>query len=187
MVEAELTFLADEHDYVKPSILKIFDQKTPIGDDSSVGSEIEKLNYDHLFKKPQQKIYQWSNISIFLCCFAVVILLMSWRPHEHDSSVHSMFLSNYDSMLYGKLCVVPCLVKLDNELPIEVVAVKMIVEDIGEAIGINETSLTVGWEVFTKSPDGIAEYSGLLGSLEVTAGAETEFIGEYDIANMLNR
>jgi len=186
MVEAELTFHADEHDYVKPSILKIFDSKSPVVvDDSSIASEIEEVNYAHLFKKPRQKIPQWSNISIFLCCCAVVILLMSWRPHEHDSSVHSMFLSNYDSMLYGKLCVVPCLVKLDDELPIEVVAVKMIVEDIGEAIGINETSLTVGWEAITKSPDGVDETSGILGSLEVTAGAEAEFIGEYDIANML--
>merc|ERR1719419_1485695 len=87
-------------------------------------------------------------------------------------------------MVYGELCVVPCSIELDVHLPIEVVAVKMISQDISSAIGWNGTSLELRWRAVTET-DGISETSGVLGSIELSPGEETEFIGEYDIASTL--
>merc|ERR1719285_1339909 len=117
------------------------------------------------------KIVQFSNISIFLCCCAVVVLLMAWKPHEHDPSIHTMFLTNYDTMVYGELCVVPC-------------AIELIASDIEKIEELDAESITIGMRAVTVSA-GVDEISEL-GTVELTKGVETEYIEEYDIANTLS-
>jgi len=176
MIDAELTFQASSAQYDHPDLGNIFDPNR--ADDVDFGSDEERANYVHLRKKPKSKIVQFNNISIFICCCAVVVLLMAWKPHEHDPSTHTMFLTNYDTMVYGELCVVPCNIELDHHLPIEVVAIKLIASDIGKS---NETSITIGMRAHSDQ-----EYSGLLATVELNKGVETEHIEEIDIANTLN-
>jgi len=182
MIDAELTFQANSVQYDHPAVGNIFDPKRT--DEPEYATDEERANYVHLRKKPKVKIVQFNNISIFLCCVAVVVLLMAWKPHEHDPSTHTMFLTNYDTMVYGELCVVPCFIELDHHLPFEVVAVKFIASDI-DKLGLNETSITIGMRARTES-GGISEYSGFLGTVELKKGVETEYIEEYDIAKTLN-
>jgi len=182
MIEAELTFRADTALHDHPSLRKIFPKDG--AEDKDIFTDEEKANYVHLRKEPKVKIVQFSNISIFLCCCAVVVLLMAWKPHEHDPSTHTMFLTNYDTMVYGELCVVPCSIELDHHLPIEVVAIKFIASDI-EKTGLEEKSVTLGMIAVTES-GGIKKYSEVLGTVELIEGVETEYIAEYDIAKTLN-
>lgn len=181
MVEAELTFRADNAQYDHPTVGNIFDPSHT--DEPDIATDEERGSYHHLRKKPKMKIVQFSNISIFLCCCAVVVLLMAWKPHEHDPSTHTMFLTNYDTMVYGELCVVPCSIELDHHLPIEVVAIKFIASDI-DKIGLEAASITIGMRAVTISA-GVDEISEL-GTVELTKGVETEYIEEYDIANTLS-
>jgi len=149
--------------------------------DSSTGSTEESSDSR---EKPKRKIFEFRNVFIFMFSCIVVILLMVWKPHEYAPSIHTMFLHNYDSMIYGQLCTVPCSVELDNHLPIEVVAIKMISQDMRKASECKETSLTIGWNTISLT-DGEEWTSELLGSVVLSSGKETEFVGEYDIANTL--
>jgi len=179
MIEAEVTFQANSAQYDHPPVGKIFAEKDRT-DEPDVATDEERASYVHLRKKPKEKIVQLNNITIFLCCCAVVVLLMAWKPHEHDPSTHTMFLTNYDTMVYGELCVVPCNIELDHHLPFEVVAVKFIASDI-DKLKLNETSITIGMRAHTDQ-----QTSGVLGTVELNKGVETEYIEEYDIAKILD-
>jgi len=165
LVEAEMKFSR-----------KVTRSHSLLADDKFVSSDVE-LAFDHLLTSPKIKLSA-GDVIVFMCCCVVVILLLLWKPHGYDSSIHKMFLSNYDSMAFGKLCSMPCTIELENELPFEVIAVKLISEDVNR-------SLTIGWNASTEL-DGVWYSSNMLGRVELLAGVETEFIGEYDIADVLD-